>query len=197
MNLITRGLSSWWRRAAGRDALVRRSDRVEAWMVAVTVVLLIGAALIGSAVGIGLYNARTAHHAAAQSGWHVVSATAMESSVMATDSRRFAWTVSACWPVLGRTRCDTVDTERAVVAGQRLSVWTDHNGNYVRISDPARRALRDCLVAGLAVWGSLSAAILAAAAICRRRLDAIRSRAVDVALASLLGTSSDMPDDSR
>lgn len=166
-------------------------------MVAVTVVLLIGAVLVGSAVGIGLYNARTAHHAAARSTWHVVSATAMDSSAMAPDTRRFAWTVPACWPALGRTRCDTVDTERAVAAGQRLSIWIDHNGNYVQISDPARRALRDCLVAGLAVWGVLTTTILAAVAIFRRRLDAIRSRAVDVALALLLGTSSDMPDDSR
>ncbi|MFN3003173.1 hypothetical protein [Mycolicibacterium wolinskyi] len=197
MNLVTRGLSSWWRRAAGRDALVRRSDRVEAWMAAVTVVALISAALVGSAVGIGLYNARTAHHAAVQSTWHVVTATAMDSSAVAPDSRRFAWSAPACWPALGRTRCDTVDTERAVAAGQRLSIWTDHNGNYVRISDPARRALRDCLVAGLAVWGVLTTTILVAAAICRRRLVAIRSRAVDVALMSLLGPSSDMPDDSR
>lgn len=166
-------------------------------MVAATVVLLIGAALIGSAVGIGWYHAHTAYHAAAQSRWQIVSATATDSSAMAADSRRFAWTVPACWPALGRTQCDSVHTERAVATGQRFSIWIDGNGNYVQISDPTRRALRDGLVAGLVVWGALSAAILAAAAICRRRLDVVRSRAVDVALASLFGASSDMPDDTR
>ena len=184
-------LRLWWTRASGRHALVRRVDRVQAWLTAATVAAVVVATFVAAGVGWTVHHTRSADYTGQQPMWRVVSAIATEPATLPADSHRFVWTVPACWPAPGGRRCDTVSVDRPVTAGQPVPVRTDEQGRYQDVTDPADRALRDAVLSTLVMWGFLAATITATAAVCRRRLATTRAREVEAGLAALLTTRPD------
>jgi hypothetical protein len=126
-----------WTRIARRlgldhNALRRRSDVIEGWLLPVTVVtfLLLGS-LVAGLVGLRVHADNAAARRAEQS-WHQVPAVLLKAAPgpMMSDNGANAWLVwtPARWVTGGRTRTGVVPAPSGTRAGAAVRVWVDRTG---------------------------------------------------------------------
>jgi hypothetical protein len=172
-------IHGWWvLRAAGRNPLVRGSDRLELLIVTLGILVVVVAAACAGALGTAAHDARSRVYTAQAQTRHTVIAEAIDDStiVLGVDDN-MTTRVTARWQVNGTERTGSVAVDRPVKTGDPLRIWVDRSGNRVDAPTPTSQAGVDAVLVAYATW---QAVVLAAAALIwwgRSRLDRRRDTA--------------------
>ena len=161
-------------RLFSRNPLIRTSDRIEAAVVTLAVLLVVIAAACAGVIGTMIHDAETQSYLEQAQTRHVVEATAVDGSKPAALLESTASTVHARWQVNGIDHADVIDWDYAVKAGERLTIWVDVDGNRVEQPTSPTSADVDALTAAVVGW--LIAALAAAAAVVTVRAHVSRMR---------------------
>lgn len=142
-----------WRilRALGRNPLVRTSDRVEAmvWVLAVMVSIL--AAPAAAAIGTTVHDSMSDRYAEQAQTRHTVPATVInDRAENQPPTARKTITVDARWSVGGREYTGAVNAQPTVKTGDRIDLWVDNDGHQVNKPTPVSNAATDAVLAALA-----------------------------------------------
>ncbi|OBG85625.1 hypothetical protein A5699_23845 [Mycobacterium sp. E802] len=168
----------WWvLRALGRNPLVRRSDRFEAWamvLVAIFVVLVIPHAVT---VGENVYahTLRTAE-IQAQTRKPVQATVVDDTPATAMPDEGTTATATVTWTANGTPHTGAVRPTRSLKAGDTVPIWVDENGRRVSAPLSPSSAGTYAIAAAVSVW--LGTAVLCGLAIAglRALLDRLRIR---------------------
>jgi hypothetical protein len=172
-------IHGWWvLRAAGRNPLVRGSDRLELLIVGLGILIVVVAAACAGALGTAVHDARSHIYIAQAQTRHTVVAEAVDDSrsVLGVNDAMTTM-VNARWQVDGTKHTGSVALDRTVKTGDPLMIWVDRNGNRVDAPTPTSQAGVDAVVVAYFSWQTV---VLAAAALVlwgRSRLDRRRDTA--------------------
>ncbi|WP_190197572.1 Rv1733c family protein [Streptomyces djakartensis] len=156
------------------NPLRRRSDRVEAWIVLLTWVLVVlGGAIAGLVAAGAADRALAAQRAKAHAVSAVLTERAPKSSQATTDGSRsdtvlarVRWTAPG-----GSTHTGRTEAEPGAAAGTRVTVWTDRTGELVDAPlNPAEATIQAAATGVLAGTGT-GAAVWTVGRLARVRLD--------------------------
>ena len=181
-------IHGWWvLRAAGRNPLVRASDRLELLIVALGIVVVVVAAACAGALGTAVHDARSRVYIAQAQTRHTVVAEAIDDSTIVLGVHdNMTTTVNARWQVGGAEHTDSVSPDHAVKTGDPLMIWVDRNGNRVDAPTPTSQAGMDAVLVAYSAWQTV---VFAAAALIwwgRSRLDRRRDSAWERDIRSLI-----------
>lgn len=150
-----------------RNPLRRRSDVVEAWTVlAVAVLLFVGAPLTGAAVGWWRYDNAQARAAAQRAERHRVSALLVETAPAVVPSpqgaRRPTFRVKVRWTEPGKgARTGEALVPAGGQRGDRVDVWLDAHGRNVGPPVSAGVIWQHALTTGASTAAGVVAVVLA------------------------------------
>jgi hypothetical protein len=161
-------------RLFSRNPLMRTSDRVEAAVATLAVLLVLIAAACAGVIGTMIHDTDTQNYLEQARTRHVVVAKAVDDSKRAGSAETTASTVHARWQVNGIDHADVLGWDYAVKAGDPLQIWVDDDGNRVDQPTPIARADMDALT--VAVVGWLIAALAGAQVVAIVRAHANRMR---------------------
>lgn len=161
-----------WRigRAFGRNPLLRRTDRIEAAVVLVALVLSLLALPVAGVVGSVVYEARHSQYVQEASQRHAVVATVTATGVGGVDHS----VVQANWPIIDGDRSGLIAATTDAKSGQQVRIWIDKSGNPVDPPTPGWRALTGALGTALTVAVATGVAAAALVTGIRARLDRAR-----------------------
>jgi hypothetical protein len=161
----------WWFRVWGSNKLVRRSDRLEAVVLALAIVVTVIAAPIAGAIGTSVHDARARLYAEQAQDRHQVTATAIDDSDLVGRPNAVSFVVRAKWNAAGRDHTGVVPWPDQAKPGEQQAIWVNAQGGLVAPPSPPSRAGSDALGVGLALWFGVAAAAAGLVAAVRRRLD--------------------------
>jgi len=166
-----------------RNPLLRASDRIEALVMAVAVMVSLLAVPVAAAVGTAVHDSRREVYAQQHHTRHLVTATITDATAAQNISRTNTATMPARWTAAGSEHTGAVETQSATRPGDHVAIWVDDNGALTDDPTPTSRAGADAVTAALFMWAGVpaAAAILLAGtqAVCDR-VRAIRwQRALD------------------
>ena len=160
-------------RLLGRDPLVRTTDRVEALVSVLTVVVTLLAAPIAAAIGTEVYDSRRDTYAEQLDTRHPVTATVTD--VPATQIVRIGTTtVPARWTAAGAEHTGTVKAQSTTKTDDPIEIWVDHNGAQVPAPTPTTRAAVEAVTVALVIWVGFAAAAASLITLTRAACDRIR-----------------------
>lgn len=145
-------------RLFGRNPLVRTSDRVQAlvWVLAVVMSLL--SVPIAAAVGTAVHDSNRQIYAEQARTRHSVTATVTDHNaaqqVVLTDTT----TVAVQWSAAGAEHTGAVEAAPTAQSGDLVEIWVDDNGAQVGKPTPTTRAAVEAVMAALAIWFCTAAA---------------------------------------
>jgi putative copper export protein len=172
MQTFTIGLGrTWWIRLVGRNPLVRRSDRIEAWSAALALLVIAIATPMVGAIGTSVYGARSQHYAEEAESRHEVVATAMEDATVVELPAHVEFKVRATWNAAGRVHDEIVEWSDEAKGGERKAIWVDDQGGHARPPSPPSTAVSDAVGIALSVWLGVIATVVGAVSMIRRRLN--------------------------
>lgn len=164
-------------RLFSRDPLVRTTDRVEAVVVAVALLVALVALPVAAAIGTAVHDSRSAVYA--QQNDNRRSVTALISD--APENPPFARTGVIAVPVEwwdGNTRhTGTVQTQPTAVNGDSVELWVDADGKQVTAPTPTSRAGIEGVTAAVGLWLGLAAGLAIFTVTVQLVCDRIRSAA--------------------
>ncbi|OMC32673.1 hypothetical protein A5740_12560 [Mycobacterium sp. GA-1841] len=168
----------WWvLRALGRNPLVRRTDRLEAWTMVLAVVFVV--LIIPNAVTVGeSVHAHTLRTAETQAQTRTaVQATVVDdtpSTPMPDEGTAAVATIT--WTANGAPHTGAIRPTRSLNAGDTVPIWVDQTGRRVRAPLSPSSAGTYGVAAAVSVW--LGAAVLCGLVIAALRvlLDRLRIR---------------------
>lgn len=179
---------SWWRLDAfGRNPLLRRTDRIEAIVTVMAILVAVAAIPIAAAVGAAVYGSNSQLYADEAQTRHTVAATVTESDVGTSQPHITTYVVRATWRVGGADRTDWFLTDRAAKVGDQLRIWVNDAGERAPSPTPTSQAGIDAVGAGLGMWCAVALALTAVAAMIRSRLNRLRDAQWERELKSLAG----------
>jgi hypothetical protein len=161
-------------RLFSRNPLIRTSDRVQAAVVTLAVLLVVIAAACAGILGTIIHDTEAQTFLQQAQTRHAVVATAIEDSKPAARSETTASTVYAQWQLNGINHADVLGWDYAVKAGEPLQIWVDADGNRVNRPTPVARAAADALSAAVVGW--LIVVLTAAQVVCAVRAHMNRMR---------------------
>jgi hypothetical protein len=161
-------------RGLSRNPLIRTSDRIEAAVVALAILLVFIAAACAGVLGTIIHDTETQNFRQQAQTRHAVVATAVVDSKPAVSSQTTASTVFARWQVNGIDHSDVLGWDFVVKAGEPLPIWVGADGNRVDRPTPLERAVADALTAAVVGW--LIVVLAAAQLVCAVRAHANRMR---------------------
>ncbi|OBI79076.1 Rv1733c family protein [Mycobacterium asiaticum] len=170
METFTLGLPRWVRVLFGRNPLIRRSDRIEALVLALAVTVTLLAAPVAAAVGTAIHDSRARSHAE-----QAQSRISVEATVLDRPARSDSTWVQARWFAAGAEHTGLVQSERAPKPGEVIDIWVNPDGSYV--GPPHMSAAREAVLVALAIW--LNVAVAAAALFAGTRAACNRARDAD------------------
>lgn len=173
----------WWTvRAFGRSPLNRTADRVQAWAVAVALVLLAAAIIPAATVGRLGYEAHEQAVAADIAARHAVEATARtDATADATgaESPTTTFRVDVRWTDQNGGHLGVTTVDGPVKAGDRVPVWVTDQGT-ITTPPPSAADSRTTLLGIVSLtWLLLAGAVAGAYALLRSRLNRGRDREWD------------------
>ena len=155
-----------------RNPLVRRSDRIEALVLVLAVVVSLLAVPVAGAVGTAIYDSRRDVYAEQAHTRHITTATITGDIAAQKISRTGDATTQARWSAFGTDHSGAVKAPLTSKSGDHVAIWVDDNGVLADKPTPTSRAAVDAVTAAVAMWASVtaSAAILLAGtrAVCDR-----------------------------
>jgi beta-lactamase regulating signal transducer with metallopeptidase domain len=153
MDTFTLRLPRWpiLLRLLGRDPLVRTTDRIEALVFVLAVVVSLLAAPISAAVGTAVYDSSRHIYAEQAHTRHTVTATVTD--VPASQILRSGTTtVSARWIAGGAAHTGAVKTQSTTKTGDTIEIWVDNTGAQVPAPTPTSRAAAEAAMGALVMW---------------------------------------------
>jgi hypothetical protein len=169
----------WIIRAFGRNPLVRLSDRVEALWTLTVIVAVLGFVPVAGAVGTAVHETRCDVYEKQAADRHLISATAVEDSLLTFESVRVAATARVRWQVGNADHTEIRFVDPDTKAGDRLPIWVDGSGNEVSAPPAGSQATRDAALAAIGCWMGFATVAAALSAGVRRWLCRVRARAWD------------------
>jgi hypothetical protein len=162
-----------WRigRIFGRNPLLRHTDRLEALVVLVALVVSLIALPLAAAVGIAVYDARNSRFTQEGRDRHKVVATVLETETEGASSI----VVQARWPVAAGERTGPLQLSTQANVADRVEVWVDKEGNPVAPPTPTWHAVGDAYGATLAILLFAAVTITCLPTGLRSRLDRERN----------------------
>jgi hypothetical protein len=164
----------WWSRVWSRNPLVRRTDRIEAMVLSLAVLLTVVAVPIAGAFGTVVYDAHTRVYAEEAQTRHQVTATATEDGKVVTQPERISFTARATWSAAGRDHSEIVISSDQVKAGDQQSIWVNADGAKVEPPSSSSGAAADAVGIAISVWLAVAAASAGLVYVVRRGLDSRR-----------------------
>jgi hypothetical protein len=177
MDTFTIGsLGPWWLRALVRsNPLVRRSDRIEAFVLVFAVLLTIVAIPIAGAVGTSVHEERSRLYAEQAQSRHQVMANAVEEGQIVGNHRSVAFAAEATWTDAGIAHQGVVPWSDKAKVGDQQGIWVDDHGDYVPPPASPSRATGEAVAVGLLILLGVAELVFASVHLIRRRLDDRRS----------------------
>jgi beta-lactamase regulating signal transducer with metallopeptidase domain len=181
-------------RLAGRDPLVRTTDRIEALVLVLAVAVSLLAAPIAAAVGTAVYDSSRHIYAEQAHTRHTVAATVTDvpasQQILRTGTTT---TVSARWTAAGAEHTGTVKAQSTAKAGDTLEIWVDDNGAQVPAPAPTSRAAAEAAMGALVIWICAAAIAATLLAVTRAVCDRIRFTRWQHDLDNLVGNDGHKP----
>ncbi|MBV8930490.1 MAG: hypothetical protein JO152_15320 [Mycobacteriaceae bacterium] len=176
----------WWLlRVIGRNPLVRTTDRVEAALMALAIVISLAAMPVAATVGTAVHVARGELYAEQARSRHTVAATVTADNAAGANHGNPVALVRAQWKVGEVERHGVVKWDHPVKSGEMIDIWVDRQGNPAGAPTPPWRAGADAVSAAMGTWLLVAAAAAALFATVRPCLDRVRYAAWDRAITSL------------
>jgi hypothetical protein len=174
-------------RLLGRDPLVRTSDRIEALVSVLTVVVTLLAAPIAAAIGTEVYDSSRHIYAEQVHTRHTVTATVTDVPASQQVLGTKMITVQARWSAAGTEHTGAVKAPSTVDAGDPIEIWVDNEGAQVPAPAPTTRAALEAVTVALMIWTCFAAAAASLLTLTRAVCDRIRSTGWQHDLDSMAG----------
>jgi hypothetical protein len=189
MNTFTVRLPRWpvLLRLRGRNALVRTTDRIEALVVVLAVVVSLLAVPIAAAVGTAVYDARSQAYAEQADTRHTVPATVTDVPASPQILRTGTTTVPARWTAAGAEHTGAVKAPSTAKTGDTVEIWVGHSGEQAPAPTPTTRAAVEAVTGVLVIWVSVAAIAATLSTLTRAVCDRIRLTGWQHDLDSLVG----------
>lgn len=159
-------------RVLGHNPLLRRSDRIEALVILIAVVVSLVAVPLTGVVGAMVYSARSHQYTAEMQTRHTVTATVIDSNgPITSDSGAIAARVR--WQA-GGEHVDLIQSSDPVEAGEHIEIWVDADGNLAHSPTPGLHAVVEAAATTLALLLSVAIAMKLLVAGTRLRVDQLR-----------------------
>jgi hypothetical protein len=157
-----------------RNPLIRASDRIEAVVNTLAVVLVVIATACAGVLGTVIHDSRAQKYLEQAQTRHAVVAVAVTDGEPAISAETTAFTVHAHWRFNSIDHTDLVGWPDAVKAGEPLHIWVDNVGNRVENPRPVARAAVDALAAAVIGWLIAIAAIAQLVVLVRAHASRVR-----------------------
>jgi hypothetical protein len=174
-------------RLLGRDPLVRTTDRIEALVLVLAVVVSLLAVPIAAAVGTAVYDSRRHIYAERAVTRHTLTATVTDVPASQQILRTGTTTVPARWTAAGAEHTGAVKAQSTTKPGDPIEIWVDNNGAQAPAPTPTTRAAVEAATGALAIWISVAATAATLSIITRAACDRIRLTGWQHDLDSLVG----------
>ncbi len=139
-------------RVFSRNPLVRTSDRIDAAMIPLAVVLVAVAAVCAGLFGTIVHDVETHKYLEEAKSRHTVVATAVDDSAKGLIPESTAADVHARWKANGVDHVGLISWDRPVKAGAALQIWVDADGNRVDQPRPVALAGADAVLFAAVAW---------------------------------------------
>jgi hypothetical protein len=132
-----------WRigRIFGRNPWLRCTDRIEALVMLVALVVSLVAIPVTAVVGAVVYGARDSQYAQEAHERHTIMATVTDGGIDGSA----ATVVQARWPVAAGERTGALERTTAAKVGDRIKIWVDKDGNPVAPPTPTWHVAGDAV----------------------------------------------------
>ena len=175
MNTVALRRRTWWIGGAfGRNALLRRTDRIEAFIIMFAVAGAAAAAVLAAAWGVAVYGSRDRVYAEQAHTRHIVTATVTEADAGTTKPHTTTSEVRAIWRIGQTERSDWFRTDPTVKAGDHIGIWVNDAGDHTLPPIPTSQAAVDGVAIGAGIWLSALVALWALVGAARIPLNRIR-----------------------
>lgn len=161
-------------RLVGRDPLVRTTDRIEALVLVLAVVVSLLALPITAAVGTAVYDSSRHLYAEQAHTRHTVTATVADVPASQQILRTGTTTVAARWTAGDAEHTGTVKAQSTTQTGDSIEIWVDNTGAQVPAPLPTTRAAVEAAMGALVIWISVAAIAATLFTVTRAVCDRIR-----------------------
>jgi hypothetical protein len=176
-----------------RNPLLRASDRVEALVLALAVMVSLLAVPVAAAVGTAIHDSHRDIYAQQYHNRHLVTATITDDAAAHNISRINTATMAARWSAAGTEHTGGVTAQSATDPGDHVMIWVDNNGALTDEPTPTTRASVDAVTAALFMWAGVTAAAALLFAGTRAVCDRIRALKWQDAIDALVGSEPRKP----
>lgn len=173
-------------RLLGRAPLVRTTDRVEALVAALAVLVAMLAIPVAAAIGTAVHDSRSHLYTEQNETRRPVAATVSEVPAYRPFTRTGTVTVPVEWWDSGLRHTGAAQTQSSVAAGDPVEVWVGPDGTQVLAPAPVSRAAVEGVAAAVGIWLGVAAAAAAVCVTVRLMCARIRSTAWQHDLDSLV-----------
>jgi hypothetical protein len=158
METFTLNAGTWIRRLATHGPLVRTSDRIEAAVALLVLILVLFAVPVAGALGATAYDTRAHEYAAQRLTSHRVDAITTDGSSPSKMRYQDAFVTPVQWQFAGKQHIDTIRTPVRLKPGDHKPVWVDAAGNRTVAPLTDRDAAIDAVSIAIASWIAVAGA---------------------------------------
>lgn len=164
------------------NRLIRRSDRIEAAVLALVLAISLVAAPFAAAMGTAVYDSHRQAIVQQAANRHIVTATVTDGhaapemqpapriGVVPSETKQ----VEARWSAAGVDHSGTVPAPSTAKTGDSIDIWVDQSGEHVGAPPSGSRAAVDGATTAVAIWLGISAAAATLFAVTRAACNRIR-----------------------
>lgn len=176
---------NWLIRVLGRNPLVRRSDRIEAWSVMAAALIIALATPFVCAFATSLQDSRSRTYADEALHRHMVTAVAIEPAELIVEPNNMSYIAQAQWDAAGGRHVGMVKWPDRAKIGDQDRIWVGDDGQHVQPPRPLGRATADAWGIAAALWFAVLMAVAGSVHAIRRWLDARRFAQWDCELSEI------------
>ncbi|ORA34875.1 Rv1733c family protein [Mycobacterium aquaticum] len=158
METFTLNAGTWIRRLATHGPLVRTSDRVEAAVAFLVLILVLLAVPVAGALGTTAYDTRVHEYAAQRLTSHRIDAITTDDSSPSKMRYQDAYVTQVQWQFAGKQYIDTIRTPVRLKPGDHKSIWVDAAGNRTVAPLTDHDAAIDAVGIAIASWLAVAGA---------------------------------------
>ena len=141
-----------------RNPLIRASDRFEALVMALAVMVSLLAVPVAASVGTAIHDSRRDVYAQQHHNRHLVTATITDDTAAQNISRTNTATIAARWSAAEAEHLGAVTAQSATEPGDQVAIWVDDSGALTDEATPTTRVGVDAVTAALFMWAGVTAA---------------------------------------
>ena len=158
-----------------RNPLLRASDRIEALVLALAVMVLLLAVPVADTVGTAVHDSRRDVYAQQHHNRHLVTAAITDDTAAQNDLANQYRHHGGPMDCRGAEHTGAVAAQSATKPGDHVAIWVDDNGALTDEPTPTTRAGADAVTAALFMWAGVTAAVVILLAGTRAVCDRIRA----------------------